>query len=139
MGEDTYIYSGSQPTPYSHSFPVKLEDQEENAEIMVPYHLSNSDPYCADQKMMMGSVGDKSFHEDMLENYNDGRSQLHHMSNISTTCPSEDYHSSLPTGGSGEISGFDLSATETQDFEWPMHSATPFQWPPNRMFLMPLY
>ena len=139
MGEDTYIYSGSQSTPYSHSFPVKLEDREEPAAIMVPYHLNTSDPYCADQKMMMGNVGDKSFHEDMLEDYNDGRPQLHHMPNISTTCTSEDYHNPLPSGGSGEVSAFDLNAAETQDFEWSMQSANPFQWPANRTFLARLY
>ena len=139
MGEDTYIYSGSHSTSYSQSFPVKVEDREEPAEIMVPYHLGNSDPYCTDQKMMMGNVGDKSFQEDLLEDYNDSRPQLHHMPNISTTCTSEDYHSSLPSGGSGEVSVFDLSATETPDFEWSMHSTNPFQWPPNRTFLARQY
>jgi len=105
---------------------------------MVPYHLNTSDPYCVDEKMM-SNVGDKSFHEDMLGDYNDGRPQLHHMPSISTTCTSEDYHNSLPSGGSGDVSGFDLNATETQEFEWSMHSANAFQWPPNRKVPKRLY
>ena len=130
MGEDTFIYSDSQSTPYSHSFPVKLENQDE-ASGMVAYHMGNSETYCNDQKIMTNNIGDKAFHEEMIE-YNDGRPQLHHMPSLSTTCTSDSFHSSLPSAECGDT--YEMNGTEGQEFEWSINSANPFQWPPNRIF-----
>lgn len=130
MGEDTFIYSDPQSTPYSHSLPVRLENRE-GSPGMVPYHIGISEPFCAEQNVMANNVIDKSYHEDMMEDYSDGRPQLHHMPSVSTTCTSDSFHSSLPSGDSGDA--FDLNGTDTQEFEWSMHSANSFQWPANRI------
>ena len=123
MGEDTYTYTHS-PSTYSHSIPVKLEEREQAVVGMVPYHLNNSDPYCGDQKIM-GNITDKSFHPDMLDDYDDNKPQLHHMASLSTTCTSDSLHSSLPSGDSGEVSVFDLNATEAQEYEWSPNRIIP--------------
>jgi hypothetical protein len=122
MGEDNFNYPNSQST---HSFPVKIEDLDESSG-MAPYHMGNPETYCAEQKEMT-NIGDKSFHEDMIEDYNDARPQLHHMPSLSTTCTSDSFHGSLPSGDSGDA--YDLNCGDVQDFEWP----NPFQWPPNRI------
>jgi len=133
MGEDTFIYSAPLQSPYSPSFPVKTDD---NPGLM-PYNPIHSDPYCADPSKLTVMVGDKLFqHQDesMDEYHHDaaGRPQLHHMPSISTTCTSDSFQSPFPSAESGEVSAFDLNASEAQDFEWTMSSAHAFQWPPNR-------
>jgi membrane carboxypeptidase/penicillin-binding protein PbpC len=129
MGEDTLPYSQSIATSsYSNTsaYPVKLEAQ---AEEMVPYQLANSDVYCSEQKVME-TVGEKSYQEEMLDEYNE-RPHLHHMPSISTTCTSDSF--SL-TSADAEVSAFDLNASESQDFDWSINAASHFQWPPNRTF-----
>ena len=125
---NTFIYSNSQPisSSYSHSFPIKLENREESSG-MVSYHMANSETYCTDQKIQItNNIIEKAFHEDIVDDYNDGRPQLHHMPSLSTTCTTD----SFPSGDSGDA--YELNRTDAQEFEWSMNSANPFQWPPNR-------
>jgi hypothetical protein len=118
MGEETTAAAAAvffSSSAYSPSFPIKTE-------AMVPYNLNHSDPYCHEKKIK-DEV--KAYHEDIMDEYHE-RPQLHHMTSLSTTCTSDSFH----TADSGEISAYDLNATEAPDFEW---SANPFQqWPTTR-------
>jgi hypothetical protein len=129
MGEDTFIYSVPTQSQYSPPFHVKTEDNHG----LMPYNNStNSDPYCTDPAKLTVMVGDNSYKDERMEEYHDGRPQLHHMPSISTTCTSDSFQSPFPSAEGGEVSAFDLNASEAQDFEWTMNSAHTFQWPPNR-------
>lgn len=125
MGEDTFPYN-SQTRHYSNSFSVKLEERAESAG-MGQYTLNNSDD-CSYSKMV--TAEDKGFHEDGITEY-DPRPQLHHMPSVSTVCTSDSFHGSLASADSGEISAYDLNATDSQTFDWEIHNHA-FQWPPNR-------
>lgn len=134
MGEDPYIYSSgpqASTTSYAHSFPVKLEGQDDPSGMAL-YAPDNADSYSVDQKIM-APVGRKSanrYQDEMME-FNHGRPQLHHMASLSTTCTVDSFHSSAVE--SGEVSAFDLSPSESQEFEWSLHASNQFQWPANRM------
>lgn len=96
---------------------------------MVPYNLGNSDVYCPDQKH------DKSYHEEMLQEFSHER-HLHHMPSLSTTCTTDSIHESMTSAERGEPS-FDMPA-ESQGFDWPIQSTTSFPWPPNRISFISL-
>jgi len=134
MGEDTFIYSQS---PYSPPYRVKTEDNNNHG--LMPYNNStNSDPYCADPAKLTVMVSENSYHKDeTMDEYHDARPHLHHMPSISTTCTSDSFQSPFPSAEGGEVSAFDLNASEAQDFEWTMNSAHTFQWPPNRTLPSP--
>ena len=139
MGEDAYIYTEPAPRAYSNSFPIKLEDRdvEVTTNGMLPYNLGSceesSGPYSTGRKIVTGAIVRDNMdglnaHGDMSESSFSTRPTLHHMPSLSaTSCHSDSFHES------GDLTGYEYSAAEPQEFGWAMHSNA-FQWPNNRTF-----
>ena len=131
MGEGGFMYTATHPASFN-SFPIKSEDGKP-VTGMPPYSMGTTDPYCAEQEII--AMGDKGFHEEPLKVYSNVRPPLHHIS-LSTASNSDSFHGSLPSGDSADMSTFDLSASEMQEYEWSLHSTPTFQWPPDRICLL---
>jgi|SRR5579862_1701106 len=130
MGEDAIESYSHAPTTYSNSYSnsysVNDEESSANGPKMVPYAMSINEPYCMDDETVVvpKTFTDSSYHYE--------RPQLHHMPSISTTCTSDSFQSSLTSADSGELSAYDLNASDSHEYDWSISHGTHFQWPPNR-------
>jgi hypothetical protein len=127
MGEDAFPYGAGQVPAYPSAFHIKIGT--DSVPTMMAFHLPNSDPFCADPKII-ASVD--AYPDDPMETYVNTTPQLQHVSSLSTTSTTESFHSSLPSADSAEMSAFEMHYTEPQEFDWSMNGTPAFQWPPNR-------
>jgi len=135
MGEDTVFYTPQEAVAaYSTTFPVKVEEHEETAD-MVPYTLTNTDQmYCAEPENIVPADHKPVVHpEESFDDYIQGRPILHHMPSISTTCTSDSFQSNLTSPESAEVYSAEINSADAHMFDWSnAPAAQVFPWPPNR-------